>query len=173
MTHRTPTHRLLAVLLAAATLVGLMTLSPPASAARTTDASGSATRTTARVMTHNQTVVVAQVNRARTVRQRRAIATNGLMNQRATKWAQHLAACQCLEHRAAPFGVTGAWCAAAENVGRSGDNGSLRGVHDAFMRSAGHREHILNGRWTDLGVGVARDRAGEYFVVHAFADYTC
>ena len=173
MTHRTPTHRLLAVLLAAATLFGLLALGSPASAARTTDATSSATRTTARVMTHNQALVVAQVNRARTVRQRRAISTNGLMNQKAMNWARHLVACQCLEHRAAPFGVTGAWCAAAENVGRSGDNGSLRGVHDAFMRSTHHRANILNGRWTDLGVGVARDRAGEYFVVHAFADYTC
>ena len=80
---------------------------------------------------------------------------------------------QCLEHRAAPYGLTRGWCAAAENVGRSGDGGTLGGVHTAFMNSSGHRANILNARWTDLGVGVARDARGEYFVVHVFADYTC
>lgn len=41
------------------------------------------------------------------------------------------------------------------------------------MRSSGHRANILNSRWTAVGVGVARDQAGEYFVVHAFADFSC
>ena len=41
------------------------------------------------------------------------------------------------------------------------------------MRSSGHRQNILNSRWTTLGVGVARDGSGEYFVVHTFADFSC
>lgn len=40
------------------------------------------------------------------------------------------------------------------------------------MNSSGHRKNILNPRWTAVGVGVARDQRGEYFVVHAFADFT-
>jgi uncharacterized protein YkwD len=124
-------------------------------------------------MSHNQTVVVNQINRSRAAHRRRAISTNGYMNGKAVKWAEHLAACNCLEHRAPPFGVMRGWCGAAENVGRSGDGGTLGSVHTAFMRSRGHRDNILNPRWTDLGVGVARDRAGEYFVVHVFADYAC
>jgi uncharacterized protein YkwD len=165
-------RRGLAALLAAATLFGLLALDAPAQA-RTTDEPASASRTTTRVMTRNQSIVVSQVNRARTSRDRRAIGTNGLMNQRAMKWAVHLRTCQCLEHRAAPYGLTRGWCAAAENVGRSGNGGTLGGVQNAFMNSSGHRANILNPRWTDLGVGVAKDRSGEYFVVHVFADYSC
>ena len=41
------------------------------------------------------------------------------------------------------------------------------------MRSSGHKHNIINGRWTAVGVGVANDRHGEYFVVHAFADFSC
>ena len=169
-THRT--RRGLAALLVAASLFGLLAFDAPAQA-RTTDATASTSRTAARVMNRNQQIVVGQVNRARTARDRRAIATNGLMNQKAMNWAAHLRDCQCLEHRAAPYGLTRGWCAAAENVGRSGDGGTLGGVHTAFMNSPGHRANILNARWTDLGVGVARDARGEYFVVHVFADYTC
>jgi uncharacterized protein YkwD len=133
----------------------------------------SAPRLTARVMSHSQNVVRDQVNRTRTARSRRALPTNGLMNQKAQRWAEHLRNCQCLAHRAAPFGTPPGWCAAAENVGRSGDGNTLGAVHNAFMHSTGHRDNILNTRWTDVGIGVARDRRGEYFVVHAFADFSC
>jgi uncharacterized protein YkwD len=150
----------------------LITSALPTPAAATATESTSA-RLTPRVMSHGQQVVVDQVNRARRARDRRSIGTNGLMNQKAQRWAEHLRACQCLEHRAAPFGTPPGWCAAAENVGRSGNGGTLGAVHDAFMHSSGHRDNILNTRWTDLGVGVAKDRHGEYFVVHAFADFSC
>jgi hypothetical protein len=94
-------------------------------------------------------------------------------SDKATLWARELVRCQCLKHRNGPYGANPGWCAAAENVGRSGNGGTLTAVHNAFMRSTGHRANILNSRWTDLGVGVARDGAGEYFVVHVFADYRC
>jgi uncharacterized protein YkwD len=168
----TRTHRIrrcLAALLATVSLVGLLTLEAPSAVARTETSA----RTTPRVMTRNQGIVVNQINRSRTARNRHAIRTNGYMNERALRWAVRLRTCQCLQHRAAPFGVAPGWCSVAENVGRSGNGGTLAGVHYAFMRSSGHRENILAGRWTDLGVGVAKDRGGEYFVVHVFADYSC
>ena len=165
-----PSRRLLA---ATALTVGLLAglfATAPASA---TPSESTTTRATAETMTRNQSIVVGQINKTRTNNGRRAIDTNGLMNQRAMKWAEHLASCQCLEHRAPPYGVTRGWCAAAENVGRSGNGGTLGAVHEAFMASSGHKANILRRGWSDLGVGVARDRAGEYFVVHVFADYTC
>lgn len=154
--------------LAVAVLVALTLLLTPAHAQAAPDRAS-----TTRVMSHEQAVVVDQVNRARTARDRRAIATNGLMNQKAQNWAEHLRDCQCLEHRAGPFGAPRGWCAAAENVGRSGDGGTLGAVHKAFMASSGHKRNILDRRWTALGVGVAQDQRGEYFVVHAFADLAC
>lgn len=156
-------RRLLAGLFVALLLGGGAAVAPaPAQAAPSTEA-----------MTRNQTIVVRQINASRANNGRRGIATNGLMNKKANKWARHLANCQCLEHRAAPYGVPPGWCAAAENVGRSGDGGTLGRVHQAFMGSSGHRANILRRGWSDLGVGVAKDARGEYFVVHVFADYSC
>jgi uncharacterized protein YkwD len=167
----TTTSRLRRTLAAALLSVGLLGVP----AMTTTAGAGvpEASESTTRVMNRNQTIVLGQINRTRANNRRRALTTNGLMNQRAMKWAAHLVACQCLEHRAAPFGTPAGWCAAAENVGRSGNGGTLGAVHNAFLRSPPHRANILARRWTALGVGVARDRAGEYFVVHAFADFSC
>lgn len=170
----TPAHhprlRLVAAagLLAALLLVLVPMLEAPADASTAT-----AARLTARTMSASQQRVVNDINHSRRTRGKRALGTNATMNDRAQNWAQHLASCQCLEHRAAPFGTPRGWCAAAENVGRSGDGGTLGGLHFAFMQSSGHRQNILDSRSTGLGVGVARDRAGEYFVVHAFADFSC
>ena len=161
-------RRTLATMLLCLGLLGVPALSSTADAARTTPET-----VTARTMTRNQEIVVGQINRTRANNNRRTLPTNGLMNQRAMNWAAHLRDCQCLEHRAPPFGTPAGWCGAAENVGRSGNGGTLGGVHKAFLSSPPHRANILNRSWTAMGVGVARDRAGEYFVVHAFADFSC
>ena len=175
MTAPPPPHPLTPRVVAASALlaVALMLMSALPTPAAATPVESTSTRLTPRVMTHGQTVVADQINRARTARNRRSIAINGLMRSKAQNWAEHLRACQCLQHRAAPFGTPPGWCAAAENVGRSGNGNTLGALHDAFMRSSGHRDNILNTRWTALGVGVAKDRHGEYFVVHAFADFSC
>ena len=116
-----PRFRLAAVvaLLAALLLLLLPVLDSPASAAAESTA-----RVTGRSMSDNQQRVVNDINYSRRAKGKRNLAPNGLMNQRAQSWAQHLASCQCLEHRAAPFGTPQGWCAAAENVGRSGDGGT-------------------------------------------------
>ncbi len=171
MTTPPPSSRLRRTLAAALLSVGLLGVPALTTAASATVPES--TESTARVMNKNQTAVVSQVNRTRSNNGRRALPTNGLMNQRAMRWAAHLVACQCLEHRAPPFGTPAGWCGAAENVGRSGNGGTLAAVHYAFLNSSAHRQNILNRNWTALGVGVARDRAGEWFVVHAFADFSC
>ncbi len=169
--HRSFDHRrgrrFAAGLLLAATLVSTPSLAPPVAASTAGKA------TVERSMSRNQVQVLDLVNRARRSRGQRSLATNGLMNQRAQKWAEHLRSMQRLDHRAPPFGTPAGWCAAAENVGMSGNGGTILGTHKAFMRSSGHKHNILNGRWTAVGVGVARDRRGEYFIVHAFADFSC
>ena len=48
--------------------------------------------------------------------------------------------------------VTG-WTALAENVGRGGSIGS---IHTALMDSKAHRSNILDGRMTEMGIGVER-----------------
>jgi len=49
-------------------------------------------------------------------------------------------------------GVTG-WRIAGENVGRGGDIGQ---IHAAFMASRTHRDNILKGAYSHVGIGVVR-----------------
>lgn len=157
--------------LAGAGLLALSLLSTPAFDAPV--GARTESTTTARGITADQQAVVDQINQTRTAQGRRTLPINGVMSTRAQRWAEHLRDIQNLAHRPAPYGTPRGWCAAAENVGRSGNGGSLPVLHQAFMRSTGHRANILNRRWTAVGVGVAQDGQGEYFVVHAFADFTC
>ncbi len=121
-------------------------------------------------VTNQQENVRAQVNRTRDNNNLRGLTMHQVFADRAQNWARHLVACQCLEHRAGPYGAPAGWCAAAENVGRGW---SLEQVHRAFLGSPPHKANILTGRFTHIGTGVAQDRGGEYFVVHAFMDRTC
>ena len=91
----TTTSRLRRTLAAALLSVGLLGVP----AMTTTAGAGvpEASESTTRVMNRNQTIVMGQINRSRTNNRRRVLTTNGLMNQRAMKWAAHLVACQCLE----------------------------------------------------------------------------
>ncbi len=122
--------------------------------------------------------VLDQVNASRQAKGRRLLRTNGMMNQRAMNWARHLMSIQdcdqqpCLVHRNLRTVALPGWYTVGENIGRSGNGNTLAALHRAFMTSSGHRHNILNRRWTDIGVGVVQDAQGEYFVVHAFADYT-
>jgi hypothetical protein len=58
------------------------------------------------------------------------------------------------------------WEWAGENVGRGP---TVRAIQDAFMASHAHRDNILDARFTVLGIGVATDGDGTYFVTQLFA----
>lgn len=129
-------------------------------------------------MSTDQVTVFNQVNASRQAQGRRTLRSNGMMNQRAMNWARHLMSIQncadqpCLVHRNLRTVALAGWYAVGENIGRSGNYNTLAVLHQAFLDSPGHRRNILNRRWTDVGIGVVQDGQGEYFVVHAFADYT-
>lgn len=57
------------------------------------------------------------------------------------------------------FGVS--FVAAGENIA---GNPSVTGAHTAFMNSIGHRNNILNVRWTHVGIGVIP--GGPYGMMH-------
>jgi len=56
------------------------------------------------------------------------------------------------------------WRVVAENVGRGG---SVAALHDAFMRSPGHQANILDGRMTEMGIGVV-ERGSTIWVTQVF-----
>ena len=123
-----------------------------------------------RRITEDQERVRELVNQTRANNGLRGLDMLATFSDKATLWARHLAACQCLEHRQPPYGANAGWCAAAENVGRGY---SFAQVHQAFLGSPPHRANILTARFTGIGTGVARDAQGEIFVVQAFQDRSC
>ncbi len=56
---------------------------------------------------------------------------------------------------------------------RSGENVAYNtdcsGVHTGFMNSPPHKENILGANYTQVGVGIARDESGIYWVTEDFA----
>ena len=83
---------------------------------------------------------------------------------KAQAWAEYLAKKGSLEHSNLLSGLDGIGVrAVAENVGYAG---SIRDVHEAFMRSPSHKANIL-GNYNHLGVGVAKS-GGRVYVVHVF-----
>lgn len=58
----------------------------------------------------------------------------------------------------------GAWRYLGENVGVGG---SMRSLHDAFMRSPSHRANILKREYRRMGVGVVQS-GSRYYVTVAF-----
>jgi uncharacterized protein YkwD len=59
---------------------------------------------------------------------------------------------------------SGSWKLLGENVGAAP---SLRRVHRMMMKSAGHRDILLNGNFDRVGVGVVK-RGGSYWVTEIF-----
>lgn len=59
-----------------------------------------------------------------------------------------------------------AWQAWGENLA-SGQRTAQQAV-DAWMASAGHRDNILNDRFTEIGVAVAADDGGRLYYVQVF-----
>lgn len=158
--------------LAAFALGGCLLLTGTGSAVDAAAAPRSSTRASAEALSTAQQTVADMINQSRQDNGRRVLPVNATISQRAQSWAVHLRECQCLQHRRAPYGAPRGWYAVGENVGRSGNGGSLQGVHNAFMNSDPHRRNILKPRWTTMGVGAVQDGQGEWFVVHVFADYS-
>ena len=72
-----------------------------------------------------------------------------------------------VDGRANEFGI--AWSAIGENIASfSGSKDPCRTAVDNWLKSAGHRQNILGGRWnrTAIGIGVADD--GTYYFTQVF-----
>lgn len=55
--------------------------------------------------------------------------------------------------------------ACAENIARYG---SVEKAHEGLMSSAGHRANILNSAMTKLGIGIVRDKNGNFYITQLF-----
>jgi uncharacterized protein YkwD len=109
------------------------------------------------------------INESRDNHERNRVTLNHALADKAQRWSEHLARCNCLEHSDLADDVPPGWYGLAENVGYQSDSYKLIHMHRAFMRSPHHRANIL-GRYNLVGTGITR-RNNRIYVVHVFGLY--
>lgn len=107
---------------------------------------------------------VSSINDARHDAGRRALSTSSDLTAVARDWAERMASSNTLKHNPNLTSQVRGWRYVGENVGVGGDVASL---HRAFMNSAPHKANILDGDYTQIGVGVAMGH-GRMWVVEVF-----
>jgi hypothetical protein len=108
---------------------------------------------------------VSMTNSARSSRGMRSYSVAGDLTTVARRHAQRMAAKHSIYHNPNLGNEVSGWQAVGENVGMGGDAAS---IHQAFMNSAPHRANILDGDFTQVGIGTARDEKGTLYVTEVF-----
>ena len=126
-------------------------LLPPVPASAANDAAGEAD-------------LACRVNAEREVNGRAALRVASDLSRIAREHSVRMADRNLLHHNSKlTTDVTG-WTALAENVARGS---SIASIHAALMDSSKHRANILDGRMTEMGIGVER-RGSTYWVTQVF-----
>jgi uncharacterized protein YkwD len=84
---------------------------------------------------------------------------------KAQAWAQKMAAQQQIFHSNVASGMGDGWQRLGENVAAGPSVGDM---HRALMASGGHRARMLDGRFTHIGVGVAKGADGRLYMAQVF-----
>ncbi len=108
---------------------------------------------------------VSRTNQERTQRGLPALRVCTELRSPARSHSRVMAGASHLHHNPNLGSDVDSWQRVAENVGRGRSVGSL---HDALMNSPGHRANILDGRVTQLGIGVEVDSSGQIWVTQVF-----
>jgi uncharacterized protein YkwD len=65
------------------------------------------------------------------------------------------------------------WSVVGENIAQNrGSTNPAKRAFEKWLNSENHRRNILDPRWEVTAVGVAIDRAGQYFIVQDFIAYS-
>jgi uncharacterized protein YkwD len=104
------------------------------------------------------------VNRTRVTQGVGQLGWNPELAAKAQQWAQHMADTNTLSHSSLTAGVGAGWSTLGENVGTGGQ---VIDVHNGFMDSPEHRDNIMKGQYTSMGVGVVQS-GGRVWVVEDF-----
>ncbi len=80
------------------------------------------------------------------------------LGRTAIYWAEHMRNNRKMYHNPRAGKMIRDWTAWAENVGYH--SGGVGAMHQSFMRSPPHRKNILDPRFTDCGIGAAKDASG-------------
>lgn len=85
--------------------------------------------------------------------------------EKAQQWALRLASEQRLSHSNVAAGIDGSWQSLGENVAAAK---TVEDLHRVLMGSAGHRARLLDGRFTHVGIGIARGADGKLYTTQVF-----
>jgi uncharacterized protein YkwD len=94
---------------------------------------------------------VAAVNRERAEAGLPALAVAGDLTAVARRHSARMADQGKMHHNPNLASDVGGWLKVGENVGRGP---SVSSIHTALMNSSGHRRNILDGEWSQIGIGV-------------------
>ncbi len=94
---------------------------------------------------------VAAANRERAEQGRSSLSTAADLTAVAREHSRRMADRQDLHHNPGLGDDVTGWTKVGENVGRGG---SVNTIHAALMASASHRQNLLDGDWTETGMGV-------------------
>jgi uncharacterized protein YkwD len=115
-----------------------------------------------------QADVVKATNAQRTAHGLRPMTVTSCLSSLATKWAAHLAATNTFAHQSlGPFLSNCHASTAGENIAKG--NVTASDVVTLWMNSAEHRANLLNGAFTHVAIGAAR-QGGDWVVVQDFSD---
>lgn len=93
---------------------------------------------------------------------------NLVLDVKADRWAQGMRS-QCrIWHSRLADGAPPSWKKLGENVGMGG---SISQIHDAYMRSPGHRANVLDPSFTEIGTAAVWGECNGHrrvFTVHVF-----
>lgn len=113
--------------------------------------------------------VIAAVNASRKAAGLRPLMENVTLDRKADAWAQRLRDVCSLSHSTLSDGAPDDWMKLGENVGYGG---TIAQVHDAYMKSPGHRANILDPSFTAMGAaavwGDCPDGTHRVFTVQEF-----
>jgi uncharacterized protein YkwD len=113
--------------------------------------------------------ILGETNSARMNAGRPALSVSSCLADLAQRHAERIAAAQRLFHQ--DLNAVASACGmsiAGENVAMNYTGASA--MVDQWMDSSGHRENLLDGRFSLIGVGVAQARDGAWYGVQVFGD---
>lgn len=114
--------------------------------------------------TSDESSFVSRTNSERTSRGMRALRVAGDLVAVARNWSAQMVSDGYISHDPnLPYEVS-SWSMLGDNVGRGTD---VAVIHAAFMDSPSHRNNVLEGRFTHIGVGVV-DAGDRIYVTEIF-----
>ncbi|GEM_PF-6972470 len=120
-----------------------------------------------------ETWILGQVNNDRTRYGVGKVKRNSSLDTVAYNWSKKMAAANKISHNPSVSSqIPKGWQKWAENVAMNGtrpDSGTM--LYYQWMTSDGHRANILDGAWTDMGIGIYIDSSGTFWGTQVFAKY--